>query len=460
MTHGLMVIGDALLDRDVIGDVERLCPDAPVPVLDERATLVRPGGAGLAALLAVGDGRQVTLVTALGHDDGGREVAAALRQRGVDVVDLGLRGATPEKVRLTTDGRPLVRLDRGGHGGAVGALTAAARAKIGWADAVLVSDYGRGLAAETGVRAAIAEIADCVPVVWDPHPRGPEPVPGCVLATPNAAEAAGFEPEPPGGDVEALAARAAALARRWRAAHVCITCGDRGVVLGGSEPLVVPAQPAPEGDPCGAGDRFATAAAGLLADGGDVSDAVRAAVARATAFVADGEGPRAFQPATRSAWRAGTDGVAADAVTARVRAAGGTVVATGGCFDLLHAGHVRTLEAARALGDCLVVCLNSDASVRRLKGPRRPIVGQEQRAAVLLALSCVDAVAIFDDNTPEGLLERLCPDVWAKGGDYTADELPERAVMERHGGCAVVLPYLPGRSTTRLIEEVGAHAAV
>jgi D-beta-D-heptose 7-phosphate kinase / D-beta-D-heptose 1-phosphate adenosyltransferase len=146
-------------------------------------------------------------------------------------------------------------------------------------------------------------------------------------------------------------------------------------------------------------------------------------------------------------------------VLAATRTRGGTTVATGGCFDLLHAGHVRTLEAARALGDCLVVCINDDASVRRLKGSARPLVPARDRAAVLGALTCVDAVVVFGEDTPTALLERLRPDVWAKGGDYAGAPLPEAAALERWGGRAVVLPHHAGHSTTRLIEEAANRAA-
>jgi D-beta-D-heptose 7-phosphate kinase/D-beta-D-heptose 1-phosphate adenosyltransferase len=142
-----------------------------------------------------------------------------------------------------------------------------------------------------------------------------------------------------------------------------------------------------------------------------------------------------------------------DALLERVRAAGGTVVATGGCFDLLHAGHVATLRAARGLGDCLVVCINSDDSVRRLKGPARPLVSAPDRARVLEALEFVDAVVVFDEDTPAQVLDRLRPDVWAKGGDYAGADLPEAAVLRSWGGQAVVLPYLEGHSTTALVER-------
>jgi rfaE bifunctional protein nucleotidyltransferase chain/domain len=146
---------------------------------------------------------------------------------------------------------------------------------------------------------------------------------------------------------------------------------------------------------------------------------------------------------------------AAAEVAERVRARGGTVVATGGCFDLLHAGHVATLEAARSLGDCLVVLLNSDDSVRRLKGPTRPIQADQDRVRVLAALDAVDAVAVFGEDTPVEALRRLRPHMWAKGGDYSIEQMPEAEVMNEWGGQVIVLPYLDGRSTTRLVQYAG-----
>ncbi len=472
--HPLVVIGDALLDRDVEGVVERLAPDAPVPVLDEQHARARPGGAALAAALAAAEGRPVTLVAALSGDDAGVELAALIAAAGVELVDLGLDGPTPEKVRLrTAAGQPLLRLDRGGAGGvdAVGRASAAARAAIGWASALLVADYGRGVAAEPGIRAALAEraaapAAERVPIAWDPHPRGPAPTPGVLLATPNEREAATFAPEVDGVGLPALAERAAGLRRRWGAAHVCVTRGRHGALLDGGDgpPRAIPAPPVDlsraTADPCGAGDRFAAQAAALLADGARCDEAVMAAVEAASRFVAAGGAASFRPPAAGAASPAAPTGLAhAEAVLAATRARGGTTVATGGCFDLLHAGHVRTLEAARALGDCLVVGINDDASVRRLKGPSRPLVTARDRAAVLAALTCVDAVVVFAEDTPTALLEHLRPNVWAKGGDYAGAPLPEAAALERWNGRAVVLPHHAGHSTTRLIEEAANRAA-
>jgi D-beta-D-heptose 7-phosphate kinase / D-beta-D-heptose 1-phosphate adenosyltransferase len=467
----LVVVGDALLDRDLEGRAERLAPDAPVPVVDDPAERRRPGGAALAATLAaLLDGRPVVLVTALAGDEAGTALRGLLELAGVEVVDLGLAGQTPEKIRVRAAGQSLLRMDRATRPGRVGPLGRSGRRALEGAAAVLVADYGRGVAAEPGVRAALAALPARRPLVWDPHPRGPAPVPGARLATPNRAEAAAFAAQAPGDGLAAVTARARLLAERWAAAGVAVTLGPGGALLveGAGAPLLVPAPATGGGDPCGAGDRFAATAAGLLADGALPSEAVAGAVAAASAFVAAGgattvqlgpgdPGTPEPHPPGPGADRPSAEGAALEralGVIAGVRGRGGTVVATGGCFDLLHAGHVATLRAARALGDCLVVCLNSDDSVRRLKGPERPLVREADRAAVLEALDCVDAVVPFDQRTPEVVLRRLRPDVFAKGGDYALADLPEAGLLASWGGQAVVLPYLEGRSTTQLMKEV------
>jgi rfaE bifunctional protein nucleotidyltransferase chain/domain len=193
-----------------------------------------------------------------------------------------------------------------------------------------------------------------------------------------------------------------------------------------------------------------------LAAGADTKAAVTAAVDAASRFVAAGgacgvssAAPIGGIPSIPSEPEAITGDVAT--VRNRLRSRGGTLVATGGCFDLLHTGHVRLLRQARQLGDALVVLLNSDASVRALKGPRRPVMRADDRARVLAALACVDAVVIFDEHSPEQALEQLRPDVWVKGGDYTDAELPEAGVVRRHGGQVVLLPTVAGYSSSSLI---------
>ncbi|GHF46448.1 D-glycero-beta-D-manno-heptose 1-phosphate adenylyltransferase [Streptomyces griseosporeus] len=571
----LVVVGDALLDRDLTGTADRLAPDAPVPVVADCAERLRPGGAALAACLAARDGRDVTLITGLGDDEASEALRALLDGR-VRLIALPLTGPLPEKTRVLARGRPVVRLDRGD--GRARAATDEAREALRAAPAVLVADYGRGAA-----DALRAELTARPPAVWDPHPRGGPPVPGVRLVTPARAEAAALaaravadsgtdtgdsgtgagtrgsgtetrdsgteadtrgsgtgtrgsgteardsgtgadtrDSAPPadpargartggphgrgagaGRELRDAARDAGVLVRHWRAGAVAVTLGERGVLLSyGEHPLLVPAPVAHHGDPCGAGDAFAATAAGLLADGALVGEAVEGAVAAATAFVGEGGAaalrlPDALRPtAGRPASDAGPGAGAVHApgagqasgtghavrttgrptgpaqapaapepfddpfaLVARVRAAGGTVVATGGCFDLLHAGHVGLLQAARRIGDCLVVCVNSDDSVRRRKGAGRPVNPLDDRVRVLRALACVDAVAVFDEDTPERLLADLRPDVWVKGGDYAGADLPEAALLQEWGGQAVLLPYLDGRSSTSLLARAARGGA-
>jgi rfaE bifunctional protein nucleotidyltransferase chain/domain len=212
-------------------------------------------------------------------------------------------------------------------------------------------------------------------------------------------------------------------------------------------PHVVPAVPVMARDTCGAGDRFAASLTVALASGASLAAATQSAVLAAGRFLAQGGVAGQAGSFDGRMLSASTDALA---VARATRGAGGVVVATGGCFDLLHAGHARTLAAARALGDCLIVCLNSDESVRRLKGSERPIMGEDDRRELLLALECVDAVEVFEESTPEAALRRIAPDIWVKGGDYVAEELPETAVLAEWGARTVTVPYHPGRSTTGL----------
>ncbi|MDK3257059.1 PfkB family carbohydrate kinase [Blastococcus capsensis] len=455
MSRPLVVVGDALLDVDLVGTASRLTPDAPVPVVEDIERRERPGGAALAAVIAAAAGRrEVVLIAPIDSDEGADRLRALLAGR-VRLIEIPATGGTAVKQRVRVGDHSVARLDSGAPVAVLGELPADAAAAIGNADAVLVADYGRGTTADPAVRAALTAARG--PVVWDPHPRGAEPVRSARLVTPNGAEAArvaaaaGVEAE--GGGLAAVGARAEALIRTWGVGAVAVTLGSRGALLsyGSGAPMVVPAVAVTGGDPCGAGDSFAAAAALALADGAVTGEAVAAAVAFASAFVARG-GASAWD-ATEPAERNVVAEPGVDAVISRVRAAGGTVVATGGCFDLLHPGHVATLRAARGLGDCLIVCINSDDSVRRLKGPSRPLVTATDRARVLEALEFVDAVVVFGEATPAEVLDRLRPDVWAKGGDYAGADLPEAEVLRGWGGQAVVLPYLDGHSTTALVER-------
>jgi len=485
----LVVIGDALLDIDLVGRADRLCPDGPGPVLEDVTESARPGGAALAALLAAADGQDVILVTPLTDDEAGNRLRGLLDGR-VQVLALPGGGPTSVKRRILAGGQSVARLDSGGSGSGCGPVPPEIEAVLARAGAVLVSDYGRGVSAVPQVREILARAGQRCPLVWDPHPRGAAPVPTARLVTPNQSEAALFAgrtnsadrnrpyahngrdegwPQPPVGSsspVAAAAGHADLLLKAWGVSAVVVTLGWRGALLsyGCGAPALLPAAAIGKVDTCGAGDRFAAAAASALGTGALTAEAVQYAVGAATRFLACGGAASVCASLLERPDPDPAAGIATPqtlgsietgaAVGAAVRARDGILVATGGCFDLLHAGHIATLRDAREMGDCLIVCLNSDDSVRRQKGPQRPLVPEQDRAEVLLALECVDAVVIFGEDTPEQVLGRLRPDLWVKGGDYVGTDLPEAAVLARWGGQAVVLPYLPGRSTTRLVQSV------
>lgn len=321
-----------------------------------------------------------------------------------------------------------------------------------------MADYGGGVTALPEIRGVLSRLAPRIPVVWDPHPRGAAPVPGCVLVTPNQQEAQHFCGDSRAGEL---------LRSRWCAQLVCITHGEHGAWVygadGDAEHVRVPQPAAAAGDVCGAGDRFAVAAATALGAGAGPIAAVVAAVADAARFVATGGAAAVSTPVPRAVLPTGARiedpaGLDPAALAERLRRDGRTVVATGGCFDLLHTGHIRLLRQARELGDALIVLVNSDKSVRALKGDGRPVMRDVDRARVLGALACVDAVAIFDEPTPERLLENLRPDIWVKGGDYAPADLPEAAVVRRHGGEVVILPTVAGYSSSRLIAAASSGA--
>ena len=488
-------------------------------MVDQRAEQARPGGAGLAALAAAACGAKVTLVTALGADAEGDLVRSLLDAAGVSLIDLGLAGPTPVKLRVRSGGQSLVRVDRGCSPVVPpGPWCDAAGEAVLCSHAVLASDYGRGLVAARPFADLVPTLAQ--PVVWDPHARGVRPPGGLDLLVPNRDEAARLDdavagdPEPRGvedGD-EILACR---LARRF-GCTVALTRGSARRRGGRSRRPGVRRPGRAHGRRPVRGGRPVRRRRGRgTGAGATMVEAVTAAATAAREHVAapdDGAAgfrPRGAAPGVRWPAPVGVNPVTGSSASGpvtgpipgglpgpapssagsppaavgdvrpavaasgdgwdrprdtlglarSVRAAGGTVVVAGGCFDVLHPGHVRLLGAARGLGDCLIVCLNGDLSVRRLKGRRRPVNPVEDHAEVLRALAPVDAVLVFDEDDPCAALEQLRPHVFVKGADHAGADLPEREVLAKWGGEIVFVPVVPGRSTTRVLEIAAGTAA-
>ncbi len=470
----VVVVGDALIDGWMTGPAHRLGRDAPVPVVEVDSSSTAPGGAANAAANLAALGADVELVTVFGDDTDGRELRAALAAAGVGldhaVVELGR--STPAKRRLVVAGQAVARYDTSCEPSVrrstEAALADAVGAAVPDADAVLVADYGLGVCSER-VRASLARVRRGLLVV-DAHDLAPwaELAPDAV--TPSAAEAAALlgerAPAVDGNRLEWAAARHEALRAATGGAEVLLTLDVDGAVrLGDGPPLHRPtAGAAPDARACGAGDTFVAAWTAARAAGAEPELALSLAQSAADVVVA--------QP--------GTAVCSADALTARLaaadrgrvlehrdllaalaehRRAGHRIVFTNGCFDVLHRGHVAYLRQARELGDVLVVALNGDDSVSRLKGPERPVNPLEDRAGVVGAVDAVDLVTAFHTDTPVDLIAQVRPDVYAKGGDYTAQMLPETPVVERLGGEVRVLEYLSDHSTTAIVARIRATAS-
>jgi D-beta-D-heptose 7-phosphate kinase / D-beta-D-heptose 1-phosphate adenosyltransferase len=471
----VVVVGDALLDGWLSGPARRLGRDGPVPVVELAESRTAPGGAGNAAanLAALGAGAE--LVAVLGDDADAADLRGLLEAAGVDtahcVTEEGR--ATAVKRRLVSAGQPLARYDAGPthppRPETAAALVAALEAALAEPpDAVLVADYGLGTL-DAQVRAALRRLRRRIPllVVDARAPDGwaalrPD------LVTPNAAEAAVLagvaEPTGPARAGWVVAHRAR-LVRAAGGADVVVTLDVDGAVRLPAD-AAAPAQrttalPGPESRACGAGDTFTAALTAARAAGVVPEDALVLAQCAADVVVGE-EGTVVCSAGALTARLAARDrGGLLDhrdllAIVADHRRRGHRVVFTNGCFDVLHRGHVAYLRQARTLGDVLVVALNDDDSVARLKGPERPVNPLEDRAGVVGAIECVDLVTSFSQDTPAELLEAVRPDVYTKGGDYTPQMLPETPIVERLGGEVRVLDYLSDHSTTAIVGRIRA----
>jgi D-beta-D-heptose 7-phosphate kinase/D-beta-D-heptose 1-phosphate adenosyltransferase len=463
----IAVVGDVMLDEYVWGDVHRVSPDAPVPVVDLRRRSRAAGGAANVALNLAAAGASVRLVGLVGDDASGHALRGLLQQAGLDVAGLvsdpGRRTTT--KTRVVARGQQIVRLDeedRGEIGPASrAALAARLEGALSGADAVVVSDYAKGLV-DAALVGAVAELAGGrIPVIVDPKRRDASPYRGCTAITPNRAEAEAASGRAIEGDDD-VAPAAEAMASASGARQVLVTRGDRGLSLWEQGRMThVPARAREVYDVTGAGDTVIAYFALGLAAGVAPADAAflanaagSVAVSRVgTTVVAPEELVRSLEPGASPTSKI-LDRAAAQAFVERERSRGRRIVFTNGCFDLLHAGHVHLLDRARGEGDLLVVAVNSDASIRRLKGPERPLVGEADRTRVLAALDAVGAVVVFEEDTPPALIQALRPDVLVKGGDYAVSQIVGADWVQAHGGRVATIPLVAGRSTSALVEAI------
>lgn len=463
----VLVVGDALLDAYLHGQATRVCAEAPVPVVEARYKTVAPGGAANTAANVASLGGQVCFLSVVGTDEASRTLRRELVARGVNdgslVVDP--ERSTVHKLRILANSQYLVRYDEGDSR----PLSRDTRRRFldrfrelfSVHDTIIISDYHSGVVgpalidtlAELNAQGEKRVLLDTKKLLAFRR---------CPLSVvkPNHLEAAaslGWRPERADHHLDQLGTQ---LIRRLRSEWVIITLGEEGSVIFGRDGSYyrVPPRPVRNPQPVGAGDTYIAALSLALDVGAEIH--LAAEIAAEAAAVAAGRAGTTCVSQQELLQRLSQRGdPLADAsdlleAVARYRREGKRIVFTNGCFDILHSGHVAFLQQARALGDVLIVGVNSDASVRRLKGETRPINNQADRVAVLAALEAVDHVVLFSENTPERLISQIQPDVHVKGSDYTIDRLPEARIVQSYGGQVVILPLVEGRSTSAIVRKI------
>ncbi len=459
----VLVVGDLMLDRYWHGDTSRISPEAPVPVVRVEEAEERPGGAGNVALNISALGGKAAVLGLTGDDEAASALERRLTQAGVHCLFERVAGtATITKLRVMSRHQQLIRLDfeDGFPGHDPAGLLARFKGALAGRRAIVLSDYGKGtLRAVQGLIEAARAAA--IPVLVDPKGTDFERYRGADLITPNQHELEAVVGRC-GSDAE-LVERGSRLRDALDLKALLVTRSEKGMTLleAGRPPLHLPTKAREVFDVTGAGDTVISTLAAALAAGLALSEATALANVAAGVVVGKLGTASVTVPELRVALRqqeAVVRGIVSEeALVELVRSArehGETVVMTNGCFDILHAGHVHYLEQARALGDRLVVAINDDASVKRLKGEERPVNTLERRMRVLAGLACVDWVVAFYEDTPTRLICAVAPNILVKGGDNHPDHIPGGECVRQAGGEVRVMDYIDNCSTTGLIEAI------
>lgn len=469
-TH-VLVVGDAMLDRFVSGEVERISPEAPIPVLRVTNETRMPGGAGNVVRNLAALGAKVTFIAVTGQDAAGDELADALTESPLVTANLVAdpTRATTIKVRYVAGNQQMMRADWEADATLAqyiaDDLLKRAIAAIAGCDAVVLSDYDKGVLADGRAVAIInAAKAAKIPVIVDPKGDGYARYQGADLITPNRKELAQATTLTADSD-DAIVTAAASLIDAHDLGSILVTRSADGMTLVDQtgKPTHLPAESREVFDVSGAGDTVVACVAAMVGAGSALKDAaavanvaagiVVAKVGTAVAYAAEVIAALHHQDITDAEAKVLTETQAADRIE-RWRRQGLKVGFTNGCFDLLHPGHVSLLRQSKAACDRLVVGLNSDASVKRLKGEERPVQNEAARSAVMASLSSVDLVVIFGEDTPYELIERLHPDVMVKGADYAIEDVVGADLVLGWGGEVVLADIKAGHSTTATIDRL------
>jgi len=456
----VLVIGDVMLDRYWHGSVSRISPEAPVPIVKVGANKHVPGGAANVAMNVAALGAHVTLLGLVGSDEPAAMLAQQLHEAKVQFQFAPTALPTITKLRILSQHQQLIRLDfeEPYPVECLPELHALYAEQIKHADIVIFSDYGKGALAQADQLIALAQQCK-VPVFVDPKVEDINHYRGATLVTPNLKEFQQFVG--PATTDETIVQKGTELLNRSGIQHLLVTRGEEGMSLISQNfsPVHLHTQAREVFDVTGAGDTVMAVLATAYASGCDLAEAAR--IANIAAGIVVGKlGTASVNRAELLVAVAHDDRLKlfnADELRILVEAAkarGERVVMTNGCFDILHAGHVQYLREAKALGDRLIVAVNSDDSVRRLKGETRPLNTLENRMQVLAGLESVDWVVSFSEDTPTALIESILPDVLVKAGDYQVKDIAGHEAVLASGGRVEIALFKPGCSTTGLVEKI------
>ena len=465
-----LVIGDLMLDEYLWGRADRISPEAPVQVVDVVREELRLGGAGNVVHNLAALGAQVSVCSVVGDDQNGRELLGQFCHHHINTSAIfqDPDRRTSRKTRVVAAHQQIVRIDRESREVlpvvVEQQLCSWITAHAGEYKVVVLSDYNKGVLTPAVIASAISAAATVgIPVLIDPKGTDFTRYGGATLLTPNRKEA-----EAASGiaitDAASLAQAAGAIMAATGLQYLLITRSEEGMSLfsNNGEVIHIPTVAREVFDVSGAGDTVLAALAVGIASGLSMVDSAR--LANVAAGIAVGKlgtsivTPQEIIDTVSLEHKDSHSKIKSlDVLIPLINAEknrGKRVVFTNGCFDLLHAGHVKYLQKARNLGDLLVLGLNSDASVRRLKGAKRPLIDQDERAHLLAALDCIDYVIIFDEDTPLELITALKPYILAKGGDYSLDGVVGRDIVESYGGRVELVTFVDGKSTTNIIERI------
>ena len=465
-TKSILVAGDVMLDNYFLGDIKRISPEAPVPVFlkkGERSTL---GGAANVAANLIAAGQKVSVLSMVGNDEKGREILDLFNGQsiGTDLIIIEQRCTTVKTRFLAGNNQQVIRLDIEDtydlSDETCDTLLKKLESSIDQFDLILLSDYMKGLLTPRMSQGIIKMAkAHGIPVIVDVKDPQCSKYNGAFLLKPNRSELRALTGMPVETDQDVINA-SVQLRERCACSFVLSTLGAKGMALIGNEkPYFVRSVGNDVFDVSGAGDTTIAYVAACLANNWPVKEAVD--YANLAAGIQVGKvGTSSVTPQEIRQYLSESSHHTShkiltkeDVVSFRKNHAGQKIVFTNGCFDILHVGHKRYLQQAADLGDLLVIGVNSDRSVRRLKGDSRPINNEQERSEMLCAFGFVDYVPLFDDDTPLELIATIQPDILVKGGDYTPDQVVGREIVETNGGVVRIIPFVPGKSTTNILNK-------